>query len=118
MRGTVAEPCDRAGYATLISDTSCGRARSPSPGGHGGCRRNGTPPVLRRRPALVASSNSWIVHSAGRHCPARGSPSVTAGQIEDGLHSVREVTLADAFYVRGRANTQVMACLHDLASGA
>jgi hypothetical protein len=40
MRETVAEPYDRAGCATLISDTGSGR---PDPGydrGEDGCRRN------------------------------------------------------------------------------
>jgi hypothetical protein len=40
MRRSVAEPCDRAGCATVISDTGSGHLKGASWWGSGGCRRN------------------------------------------------------------------------------
>jgi hypothetical protein len=40
MSLTVAEPCDNASSATLLSDTSSGRALGSWRRGSGGCRRN------------------------------------------------------------------------------
>jgi hypothetical protein len=37
---TVAEPCDTAGYATLIADTGSGRIQDPGKVAAAACRRN------------------------------------------------------------------------------
>ena len=49
MRGSVAEPYDRAGCATLISDTGSGRLPSGSWRGSAGCRRKDRFWTARRR---------------------------------------------------------------------